>query len=140
VAQKTVAAYRRRLGIELSWEQARSSEEFRRKQHKRAEAFIKYTRERWRQWRERRRLAWEKLKRDFAQRPDRPPARICRECGGHWYASREFYHMRVRRLPDRVRINYCRVCRLCRAERRRDQASAGPAASAAAAGRYAKSA
>jgi hypothetical protein len=118
LAQKTVTAYRRRLGIRLSWREARSSEEFRRQQRKRATAFVAHTRERWRQWRERRRLAWEKLRREMAQRPDCPPARTCQACGEQWYAAREFFHVRTRRSPVGVKIGYCRICRICRAERR----------------------
>ena len=49
LAQKTVTAYRRRLGIQLSWREARSSEDFRRQQRKRAAAFVAHTRERWAQ-------------------------------------------------------------------------------------------
>jgi DNA-binding CsgD family transcriptional regulator len=123
VAQKTVTAYRRRLGIRLSWEEARSSEEFRRQQERRAQAFVEHTRERWRQWRERKKAGWEKLKQEMAQRPDCPPARACEACGEQWFASREFFHVRLRRLPDRVKTSYSRVCRLCRAEQRRRKAA-----------------
>jgi hypothetical protein len=124
VAQKTVTAYRRRLGIHLSWQEARTSEEFQREQEKRREAFVEYTRERWALWRDRRRAAWEKLKHDLERRPDCPPPRVCQSCGGEWFATREFYHVRLRRLPDRVKTSYCRVCRLCRAERRRERSAA----------------
>ena len=122
LAQKTVTAYRRRLGIQLSWREARSSDEFRRQQRKRAAAFVAHTRERWNQWRERRKLAWEKLRQQLAQRPDRPPARVCQACGEPWYAAREFFYVRTRRTPAGVKISYCRICRLCRAERRRKPA------------------
>jgi len=124
LAQKTVTAYRRRLGIQLSWLEARCSDEFRRQQRKRAAAFVAHTRDRWRQWRERRRLQWEKLRQQLAQRPDCPPERVCEACGGQWYAAREFYHMRTRRTSAGVKISYCRICRLCRAERRRKPAGA----------------
>jgi hypothetical protein len=119
LAQKTVTAYRRRLGIQLSWREARSSDDFRRQQRKRAAAFVAHTRERWNQWRERRRAAWETLRRQLSQRPDCPPGRVCQACGEPWYAAREFFHVRTRRTPAGVKISYCRICRLCRAERRR---------------------
>jgi hypothetical protein len=123
LAQKTVAAYRRRLGIRLSWREARSSGEYRRQQRRRAAAFVAQTRERWNQWRERKRLSWERLRRQFSQRPDSPPARRCQACGEQWYATREFFHERTRRSPSGVKTSYCRVCRLCRAERRRNPAA-----------------
>jgi len=119
LAQKTVTAYRRRLGIRLSWREARSSDDFRRQQRKRAAAFVARTRERWQQWRERKRLAWERLRRQLAQRPDCPPVRVCESCAEPWYAAREFFHVRTRRTPAGAKITYCRICRLCRAERRR---------------------
>jgi hypothetical protein len=119
LAQKTVTAYRRRLGIQLSWREARSSDDFRRQQRKRAAAFIAHTRERWKQWRERKKLLWEKLRQQLAQRSDSPPARVCQACGEQWYAAHEFFHVRTRRSPAGVQNSYCRICRLCRAERRR---------------------
>jgi hypothetical protein len=122
LAQKTVTAYRRRLGIQLSWREARSSDDFRRQQRKRAAAFVAHTRERWNQWRERKKLAWEKLRQQLAQRPDRPPARVCQACGEPWYTAREFFYVRTRRTPAGVKTSYCRICRLCRAERRRKPA------------------
>lgn len=128
LAQKTVTAYRRRLGIKLSWREARSSGEFQRQQKKRAQAFVAHTRERWKQWRERKKIAWEKLKHDLEQRPDAPPVRVCQCCGEQWRAAREFFHVRVRRSPTGMKISYCRVCRLCRAEQRRNHVT--PAAAA----------
>jgi hypothetical protein len=119
ISQKTVAAYRRRLGLQLSWVEARSSDDFRRQQRKRAAAFIAHTRQRWRQWRERKKELWEKLRQQLTERPDCPPERVCRSCGGQWYATREFFHVRTRRSSAGVQISYCRTCRLCRAERRR---------------------
>jgi hypothetical protein len=126
IAQKTVTAYRRRLGIRLSWREARCSEDFRRQQRKRAAAFVEHTRARWKQWRERKRLGWEKLRQEMAQRPDRPPVRVCQSCGEQWFATPEFYHVRKRRSPAGIRISYCRICRLCRAERRRSAAKLPP--------------
>lgn len=125
LAQKTVTAYRRRLGIKLSWREARSSEEFQRQQQKRAQAFVAHTRERWKQWRERKKIAWEKLRHEMAQRPEAPPVRVCQTCGERWYATREFFHVRVRSSLGGTKTSYCRVCRLCRAERRRGRTAPG---------------
>ncbi len=133
LAQKTVTAYRRRLGIKLSWWDARSSEEFRRQQEVRAAAFVEHTRIRWTEWRERKKAAWEKLRLDWAQRPDCPPARVCQTCGKQWYAAREFFHARMRRTPAGAKVSYCRVCRLCRAERRRKQGTVSAVSATAAA-------
>jgi len=127
LAQKTVTAYRRRLGLQLSWREARSSEDFRRQQRKRAAAFVAHTRERWKLWRERKRQGWEKLRQQIAQRADAPPPRICQACGEQWFATRDFFHVRTRRSSAGVKVSYCRICRLCRAERRRNPAAA-PAA------------
>jgi hypothetical protein len=123
LAQKTVTAYRRRLGLQLSWREARSSDDFRREQRKRAAAFVAHTRARWQHWRARKRLTWEKLRQQLAQRPDCPPQRTCQACGEQWYAAREFFHVRTRRSSTGVKVSYCRICRLCRAERRRKPAA-----------------
>jgi len=123
LAQKTVTAYRRRLGIQLSWREARSSDDFRRQQRKRAAEFVAHTRERWRHWREHKQRQWEKLRQQLSARPDAPPARVCQSCGEQWYATREFFHVRTRRSATGVKISYCRVCRLCRAEQRRKTTS-----------------
>ncbi|MGA2132853.1 MAG: hypothetical protein ABSH50_11220 [Bryobacteraceae bacterium] len=125
LAQKTVTAYRRRMGIELSWQQARSSAEFQRQQKMRAAAFVRHTRERWKHWRERKRAAWLRLKQELARHSDCPPARVCQSCGEQWYASREFFHARTRVSPGGAKVSYCRVCRLCRAARRRNRAGSG---------------
>ncbi|MFN7994903.1 MAG: hypothetical protein U0Q18_14955 [Bryobacteraceae bacterium] len=126
VAQKTVTAYRRRLGIRLSWREARSSEEFCRQHDKQAKAFVEHTRERWRQWRDRRRSTWEKRRQELSQSADCPPLRTCQECGEAWFETREFFHVRLRRSADHSKVSYCRICRLCRAERRRGKvATAG---------------
>ena len=136
LAQKTVTAYRRRLGIQLSWREARSSEDFRRQQRKRAAAFVAHTRERWAHWRERKKAAWEKLRQQLAQRPDCPPVRVCQCCGEQWYAAREFYHVRARHSSGVVKFSYCRVCRLCRAERRRNRSADHPATLTSAAAKW----
>ena len=130
LAQKTVTAYRRRLGLRLSWREARSSDEFRRQQRKRAAAFVAHTRERWKQWRERKKAAWEKLRRQLAERADGPPTRVCQCCGEQWYATREFFHVRTRRSAAGIKVSYCRTCRLCRADRRRKPSTALVAAGA----------
>jgi hypothetical protein len=124
VAQKTVTAYRRRLGIRLSWEEARTSDRFRREQRRRAEEFVASTRARWNLWREQRRKTWENLRQTLAERPDCPPVRVCQCCGEQWYATRAFFHVRTRRRSNCGKISYCRVCRICRAERRRDRSAA----------------
>ncbi len=126
IAQKTVTAYRRRLGIRLSWREARSSEEFQQQQRKRAEAFVAHTRERWKQWRERKKTAWQKLKQEMSQRADAPPVRTCESCGEQWFACRDFFHVRVRRSSSGAKVSFCRVCRICRAERRRNRHAAVP--------------
>src|SRR5262249_54431963 len=92
VAQKTGTAYRRRLGIQLTWEEARSSERFRREQERRAEEFVAATRARWVLWRQQRMRSWQRLRQNLAERADCPPPRVCQSCGEQWYATREFFH------------------------------------------------
>ncbi len=133
LAQKTVTAYRRRLGIRLSWREARTSEEFKRQQRLRAAAFVAHTRARWKQWRARKKVEWDKLRQELAHRRDAPPQRVCQTCGEQWYATHDFFHTRTRRSASGLKVSYCRICRLCRAEKRRGRAAVHAAVSSGAA-------
>jgi len=121
VAQKTVNAYRRRLGIPLSWQQARASQEYRESQQLRARDFIAHTRKRWHAWREERTGALERRKQEFEQRAAPPPTRICAVCGQQWFATKEFYHVQTRQVGKRLKVTVSRTCRLCRSQQRRQR-------------------
>jgi hypothetical protein len=121
MAQKTVNAYRRRLGIALFWQQARASQEYRERQQLRARDFIAHTRKRWRAWREERTGTLERRKQEFERLAVPPPTRICAVCGQQWFATKDFYHVHTRRLGKRLKVTVSRTCRLCRSQQRRQR-------------------
>ena len=121
VAQNTVNAYRRGLGIALSWQQARASQEYRERQQLRAMDFVAHTRERWRAWREERARTFQGRKHEFEQRAAPPPTRICSVCGQQWFATKDFYHVQTRRVGKRPKVTVSRTCRLCRSQQRRQR-------------------
>jgi hypothetical protein len=121
VAQETVNAYRRRLGIALSWQQARASQDYGERQHLRALDFAAHTRERWRTWREERTGALERREQEFEQCAAPPPRRICSVCGHQSFATKDFYHVQTRWVGKRLQITVSRTCRLCRSQQRRQR-------------------
>jgi len=114
LAQKTVSRYRRRLGIALSWQQARSSDEFNRKRQEQAREFTRRTRDRWQIWRESLARRLERLRAEMQLRPAPPPTRVCTMCEKQWFASPEFYQLQKRRTGKRLKMSISRACRLCR--------------------------
>lgn len=122
VAPKTVNGYRRRLGIPLSWQQARSSEEYRRKQQAGMWEFVARTRTRWRKWLERKKQTLKSLKEMMERISSESPRRACRECGEKWFASPEFFRVQAKTMGGRRKITMSRTCRLCRSTQKRSPA------------------
>ena len=120
IAQKTVNGYRRRLGIALSWQQARSSQEYQDKRERLARRFARQMRERWRQWREKRHQTLETLRDEFELLPAPPATRVCQVCHRQWFAMKAFYHVQTRKRGKREKITMSRTCRLCRSDQRRN--------------------
>jgi len=119
LSQKTVNGYRRRLGIFLSWQEARSSEDYRQRRDRLALEFARQTRARWRQWRLRTKRELQEL-RDEMERSSCPTERRpCLVCHEQWFATRDFYHVQRRRGKG---VSMSRTCRLCRSEQRRAKA------------------
>ena len=69
LARQTVTAYRRRLGVPLSWEEARSSEDYQLNQSKRARAFSAQLYTRWAEWRANREQRLRALKAALQRSP-----------------------------------------------------------------------
>ncbi len=123
VAQTTVATYRRQLGTQLSWREARSSQEYQESQQQHARRFTQQTKERWRQWREDRQEMFEKRTRELERHACPPPARICATCRHLWFATKEFYHVRTKHVGNRLKVTMSRTCRQCRSQQRRQKAA-----------------
>jgi hypothetical protein len=121
IAQQTTNGYRRRLGIALSWQQARSSEEYQDRREQLARRFARRMRERWREWRMRREQTLEDLKQEMEHRPSPPLRRTCQICHQQWFATKEFYYVQIRPVGKRVKRTVSRTCRLCRSVQRRQK-------------------
>jgi DNA-binding CsgD family transcriptional regulator len=119
IAQKTVNGYRRHLGIALSWQQARSSQEYQERRERLARRFVRQLRERWRQWREKRNRTLENLRQELELLQTPPATRVCHVCHKQWFATKEFYYLQTRKRGKRAKITMSRTCRLCRSDQRR---------------------
>jgi len=114
LGQKTINGYRRQLGIPLSWQEARSSAQYRARQKQRARELRHEMRERWRQWRKAREQKMRRLKEQLEQSPSAPPRRVCQSCEEQWFATKAFYRVNTRRVGQRVKVSMSRTCHLCR--------------------------
>jgi len=116
LAQKTVTAYRRRLGVPLSWEEARSSEEYQLDQRKRSRAFSAQLYTRWAEWRIKREERLRGRKAALQRSLIPPPSRTCCACGEHWFATKEFFYITRKRSGT---LSMSHTCLLCRSAKRR---------------------
>ena len=121
LAAQTVNGMRRRLGLALSWKEARASEAFRKGQERRARAFANELHHRWQKWRAHRERRFRAARSQLAQSPGAPPRRICVVCGEHWFATRYFFHVQTRQRVRGIKTSMSRTCRLCRAAQRRER-------------------
>src|SRR5262249_15665322 len=103
----------------LSWQEARTSEAYRRSQETHHRLFSERLRERWEQWRMRREKQLRALKVYLDRSPDPPVERTCESCGGHWFATRDFFYVVSRQRRNSKSFSMSRTCRLCRSAQRR---------------------
>jgi hypothetical protein len=116
LARQTVTAYRRRLGVPLSWDEARSSEDYQLNQQKRARAFREQLHSRWAEWRVKRKQRLRALQAELERSPNPPRARTCCACGEQWFATKEFFSVTAKR--GRTSFSMSQTCRLCRSAKR----------------------
>jgi hypothetical protein len=116
LAQQTVTAYRRRLGVLLSWNEARSSQEYQVNQQQRGRAFSEQLYVRWAGWRVQREQRLQALKATLEKSPNPPRGRTCCACGEHWFATKDFFYVTRKRSGT---FSMSQTCRLCRSAKRR---------------------
>jgi hypothetical protein len=119
LAEQTVNAYRRRLGVPLSWQQARASDEHRRYEEMHRRGFQERLSKRWEEWRNRREQRLRALRARLEGSPDAPATRFCESCGEQWFATRDFFHVAARQRSNAKRFSMSRTCRICRSGQRR---------------------
>ena len=113
LAEQTVNAYRRRLGVALSWQEARSSQEYCGYQKMRRRLFQEALEKRWAQWRTQREQRLRALRSHLNASPNPPAQRRCKECGEDRFATRDFFYVAVRQRGNATRFSMSRTCRLC---------------------------
>jgi DNA-binding CsgD family transcriptional regulator len=119
LAEQTVNAYRRRLGVPLSWQEARASDEHRRYEEMHRRGFQERLSKRWEEWRNRREQRLRALRARLEGSPDAPARRLCESCGEQWFATRDFFHVAARQRSNAKRFSMSRTCRICRSAQRR---------------------
>ena len=110
LSPKTIATYRRRLGVPLSWDEARSSNDYQLDQQKRGRAFSEQLYGRWAEWRVAREQRLHALKQALQRSPSPPPSRSCCVCGEQWFALKDFFHVTSKRGGTSVSMS--QTCRL----------------------------
>lgn len=123
LAPQTVTAYRRRLGVPLSWEEARSSQDYQVNQQKRGRAFSEQLHVRWAEWRVKREQWLHTLKAALQRSPNPPRSRTCCACGENWFATKDFFYLTHKRSGTSFSMSH--TCRLCRSAKRRGKNAQG---------------
>ena len=133
IAQQTVNGYRRRLHAQLSWEQARASEQYKAKQQTTARTLRVQSCQWWQAWRARREQKLRHLRVKLQLSACPPPRRSCQTCGEEWFATKDFFYVTRKSAGHEARKSMSRTCFLCQSQRRRgDCAELGKSKRAAA--------
>ncbi len=119
ISPKTVTAYRRRMKLQLSWQEARNSERYRQLAEELRQKFIRRTRARWKKWRVERRRTLQKLQWRMKRRTANGKMRRCIRCGESWLELKEFFPVTKRRRRGIVTYTMSRSCRACRAQQQK---------------------
>ena len=118
LSRSTITAYRRRLKLQLSWKEARDSEEFRTRQEELRRATRRRNLAYWAKWRAKRRQMLQQLEQQLTRLGENEPKRECVDCRERWLARREFFSMARRTRRGQTTFTMSRVCRACLAEAR----------------------
>ena len=118
ISQKTVTAYRRRLKLQLSWQEARNSERYKRRMEELRRVISGQTRARWEKWRADRRGTLKNLQWRMKGEGTNCATRRCVNCAESWLAVREFFLVAKRLRRGTVNYTMSQTCCACRAKRR----------------------
>lgn len=116
ISPKTVTAYRRRLNLQLSWHEARSSGRYKQHMERVRRGISRKLRARWQRWRAEQRQKLRHLQWHMERRQLNHPKRACVQCGKAWFATKEFFRVAKRHRRGTVSYTMSRTCRACRAE------------------------
>jgi hypothetical protein len=114
ISMNVANSHRRKLGVSLSWHEARALSTTEEKRQRVAEAKRKHLRERWAVYRTRKIEALLEFQQRLERRNYRGPIRTCRACGYPWFALPQFFPLQRRNMPDRVKVSMAQTCRICK--------------------------
>ena len=113
ISMKVVNFHRRKLGVPLSWHEARALSSTEEKRQRVAEAKCKHLRERWAVYRAKKIETLLEFQQRLERRNYPAPIRTCQACGYPWFALPQFFPLQRRNLPNRVELSMARTCRIC---------------------------
>jgi len=114
ISMKVVNSNRRKLGVSLSWQEARALSSTEEKRQRVAEAKRKHLNERWAKYRAKKIETLLEFQQRLERRNYRAPIRTCRACGYPWFALGRFFSVQRRKLPNRVKVSMSQTCRICK--------------------------
>ena len=114
ISMKVVNSHRRKLGVSLSWHEARDLSSTEEKRQRVAEAKRKHLNERWANYRAKKIATLLEFQQRLEHRDYRAPIRTCRACGYPWFALPQFFPLQRRNLPNRVKVSMAQTCRICK--------------------------
>jgi hypothetical protein len=114
ISMNVVNSHRRKLGVSLSWHEARVLSSTEEKRQRVAEAKRKHLNERWANYRAKKIETLLEFQQRLEHRNYRGPIRACRACGYPWFALPQFFSLQRRNLPNRVKVSMAKTCRICK--------------------------
>lgn len=114
ISMNVVNSHRRKLGVSLSWHEARALSSTEEKRQRVAEAKRKHLNERWANYRAKKIETLMEFQQRLERRDYRAPIRTCRACGYPWFALPQFFQLQRRNLPNRVKVSMAQTCRICK--------------------------
>jgi hypothetical protein len=114
ISLKVVNFHRRKLGVSLSWHEARALSSTEEKRQRIADAKRKRLKERWAKYRAKKIDSLLEFQQRLERRKCKAPIRTCRACAYPWFALPQFFSLQRRRLPNRVKVSMARTCRICK--------------------------
>jgi DNA-binding CsgD family transcriptional regulator len=114
ISIKAINFYRRRLGVSLSWHEARAVSSTEEKRQRVAEAQRRWLKAWWAKYRQRKIEALLDLQQRLERREHPAPIRVCRACAYPWFALPAFFQVQRRKMPNRLKVSMARTCRICK--------------------------
>ena len=114
ISMRVVHFHRRKLGVSLSWHEARALSSTEEKRQRVAEAKRKHLNERWAKYRAQKIETLLEFQHRLERTNYRAPIRTCRACAYPWFALPQFFSIQRRKLPNRVKVSMAQTCRICK--------------------------